>query len=243
MTATDEIRYGAAPSQFVQLWNPEADPRGLVVMIHGGWWRDAYDLHLMDPLSADLAGRGWAVANLEYRRTGSDGGGWPQTVEDVQAAVAEVRRVRPELAGLPAVAIGHSAGGHLALTIGARRTVDAVVALAPITDLPRCVAEHLEEGATQRFIGAEPDEAPDTYRDASPLQALPLGLPLLLIHGDLDDRVPVTHSRAYATKAAALGDSLTYAEEPGVDHFHVIDPRHPTWTLATDWLGARHPES
>src|SRR3954464_3235570 len=86
------IRYGGHPSQHVELTLPDGMPRGVVVVIHGGFWKAAYDLSLGRPLAADLAGRGWAVLNIEYRRVGPDdsggGGGVPQTLDDVRAAVA-----------------------------------------------------------------------------------------------------------------------------------------------------------
>lgn len=240
MPIHDEIRYGTAASQFAELWNAEGarPPRGLVVMLHGGWWRDTYDRHLMDGLCADLAARGWTVANVEYRRTGTDGGGWPQTLDDVLAAVDAVRNARPDLAGLPSASVGHSAGGHLALMAAAHHRVDAVVALAPITDLPRSVAERLSPGSPEAFIGAGPDQDPAAYRHASPLHCVPLGRPHLVVHGQLDADVPLTQGRDYVAAAKAAGDPAELAEHAGTDHFHVIDPAHPSWASAVAWLDA-----
>jgi acetyl esterase/lipase len=243
VTVREEIRYGTAPSQFVDMWNAEGgrDPRALIVMLHGGWWRDTYDRHLMDGLCADLAGRGWAVANVEYRRAegGSRGagvtGGWPQTLDDVLAAVDEVRAKRPELAVLPAVSVGHSAGGHLALLAAAHHRVDAAIGLAPITDLARCVAEDLGQGSTPVFLGTMPDADPAAYRHASPLHRVPLGRPHVVLHGELDDRIPIDHSRDYVSAAKAAGDPAELVELAGTDHFDVIDPGHPSWAVALRW--------
>ena len=84
-------RYGPHPSQVAELFSPEQEPPlGVAVVIHGGFWRAAYDRHLMDDLCRELAARGWAAWNLEYRRLG-DGGGWPQTFDDVEAGIRHLR--------------------------------------------------------------------------------------------------------------------------------------------------------
>ena len=116
------MAYGAAPSQRLEVWAPSAGdgPWPVAVLLHGGYWRDRYDLHLMDGLAGDSAARGWLAVNVEYRRVGADGGGWPATFDDVRAAVATAARLPggdPERL----VAIGHSAGGHLALWAAAMR--------------------------------------------------------------------------------------------------------------------------
>jgi dipeptidyl aminopeptidase/acylaminoacyl peptidase len=237
MTGHDVIRYGTLPSQFAETHAPtDAEARGVAVMLHGGWWRARHGLRLMDGLGADLGSHSWLVVNVEYRRTGGDGGGWPQTLEDVFACIDAARAKYPDCAPLPTVLIGHSAGGHLALLASAHRAVSAVVALAPITDLARCARAHLGEDATAPFIGAQPDEAPDEYRRASPLYRLPLGRPNLVIHGDRDDRVPVEHSRDYVAAARAAGDPVDYVEMTGTDHFQVIDPTHESWSHVRFWL-------
>ncbi|HWD01538.1 MAG TPA: alpha/beta fold hydrolase [Amycolatopsis sp.] len=214
------IRYGTEPSQFIEV-HGEAS-RGTIFLLHGGWWRAQRDLHLMDPLAADLADSGWLVANVEYRRIDGDTGGWPGTLDDVRAALAAIPGEK--------IAIGHSAGGHLALLASAG--VSAVVGLAPITDVPRSAVEGLGEGAASLFL-PEPDPA------ASPLTRVPLGVPQLIVHGDADVRVPVDHSRAYVAAAREAGDAVDYAELPGVDHFRVIDPADDPWSHVRRWLENR----
>jgi acetyl esterase/lipase len=110
--------YGAAPSQHLWIRRPPGSERlRTVVMIHGGYWRAAYDAAHVGHLCADLSRRGWATAALEYRRIGEAGGAWPGTLSDVSAALDAL----PALAakhGLDlqrSVWMGHSAGGHLAL--------------------------------------------------------------------------------------------------------------------------------
>ncbi|WP_326565461.1 alpha/beta hydrolase [Amycolatopsis rhabdoformis] len=220
------LRYGSEPSQFAEL-HGDNPTRGTVFLLHGGWWRAQRDLHLMDGLAADLAAAGWLVANLEYRRIDGDTGGWPETLDDVLAGIAAV----PVAENLPLIAIGHSAGGHLALLAAAVTPgLNAVVGLAPITDVPRSAAEGLGEGAARLFLPT-PDPA------ASPLTRLPIGVRQLVVHGDADGRVPIEHSRAYVAAAREAGDDVTFTELPGVDHFQVIDPADEPWRHVRAWLG------
>lgn len=225
MTSMETLRYGTEPSQFVELHGTPGG-RGTAILLHGGWWRARHDLHQLDPMAADLVAAGWYVANVEYRRIDGDTGGWPQTLDDVRAAIAAVER--PD--ALPTVAIGHSAGGHLALLTGG--ALSGVVALAPITDVPRARTEELGEGAAGLFL---PGDDPA----ASPVRQLPIDCPQLVVHGDADVRVPVAHSRDYVAVAKAAGDDVDYVELPGVDHFRLIDPADEPWQSARAWLGQR----
>nr|WP_205660661.1 prolyl oligopeptidase family serine peptidase [Amycolatopsis antarctica] len=199
-----------------------------MAMLHGGWWRAEYDLHLMDAICADLAGRGLLVWNIEYRRIEGDGGGWPTTLDDVLSCVSTM----PVPAGAPTTAIGHSAGGHLALLAGAHGAVDDVVALAPITDPARCFREGIGGTAPVLFTGGEPDDRPETYRAATPPAKQPAGH-RLVVHGDADCSVPVVHSRDYV---AAAEPPAEYLEVSGADHFAVIDPAHPLWQRVVSWM-------
>ncbi|MET9258835.1 prolyl oligopeptidase family serine peptidase [Amycolatopsis sp. NPDC004079] len=225
MASMETLRYGSEPSQFVELHGTPGG-RGTAVLLHGGWWRARHDLHQLDPMAADLVAAGWYVANVEYRRIDGDTGGWPQTLDDVLAAIAAVERP----AALPTVAIGHSAGGHLALLAGG--ALSGVVALAPITDVPRARAEELGEGAAGLFLTGD-DPA------ASPIRQVPIGCPQLVVQGDADVRVPVAHSRDYVAAAKAAGDDVDYVELPGVDHFRLIDPADEPWQPVREWLDRR----
>jgi acetyl esterase/lipase len=230
-------RYGDRPSQFVELHAPdESGPGAIAIVIHGGFWRDSYDLHLMDGLCADLAGRGWAACNLEYRRVGADGGGWPMTFDDVRAGIDAVTTL-PALPVDRVVTIGHSAGGHLALwAAAAHGAVTDAVSLAGVTDLEDAWARGLSSDATGGFMGGGPAELPERYAEASPMARLPIGVPMLVVHGDRDENVPVELSIAFAEAARAAGDDVELVVRPGVDHFEVIDPAGRSWATVMDWL-------
>lgn len=238
-TGRQRIAYGDAAPQFVDFHLPAGmeRPAAVAVLIHGGYWRETFDLSLMDALVADGLGRGMAVANVEYRRVGN-GGGWPGTGQDVAQAMALVRNHLREWNGVvPLVAVGHSVGGQLALlNAGA---ADAVVALAPVTDVSRADVEQLGEDAAVAFMGARAAELPSEYGAASPLRQLPFGCPVLVIHGDVDARVPVQHSRDFVTAARAAGDTVDYLEIPGMDHIAAIDPSASHWAAAATWMVAQ----
>jgi acetyl esterase/lipase len=240
------VRYGSHASQVVELFEPEAEPRGVAVLLHGGFWRAAYDRHLMDELCRDLAGRGWTAWNLEYRRLG-DGGGWPETFDDVEAAVGAVRAsnkvlLDPETAPrtgsgasnkvllAPLVAIGHSAGGQLALWVGARGLVTHGVSQAGVTDLAEAARLGLSGGVVHELLPAE------AYPLASPAELLPLGVVQLLVHGEDDDTVPVGLSRAYHAAAVAAGDRADLVTLPGVGYYEHLDPSSAAWRAVIDWL-------
>ncbi|WP_017572389.1 alpha/beta hydrolase family protein [Nocardiopsis halotolerans] len=238
------VAYGDHPSQIAHCWEPEGEgPAPVAVLLHGGWWRDQFDAGLMDPLARDLAADGWAVWNVEYRRTGGDGGGWPRTQADVGRALEFLvgsAASEPERYDLfRVVSVGHSAGGHLALlnALDTGTPVTSVVALAPITDLERCAREGLGEGAVGPFLGADPSA--ELYATSSPVLRVPVGVPQLIVHGDADQRVPVEHSRDYVAAARAAGDAVDHHEPAGADHFAVIDPAHPAWRGVREYLAER----
>ena len=221
-------RYGPHPSQLVESYEADGEPRGAAVLIHGGFWRAAYDRHLMDELCRDLSARGWAAWNLEYRRLG-DGGGWPATFDDVAAGIHAVRASNKPSRG-PLVAIGHSAGGHLALWAATRALVTHVVSQAGVTDLAEAARLGLSRGVVDELL------PPEAYALASPAQLLPLGVPQLLVHGENDATVPVALSRDYQAAAVEAGDAVDLVTLPGVGHFEHLDPSSGAWRAVIDWL-------
>jgi len=236
-----QIAYGDHPDQVGNLHLPEGDgPWPVVVLVHGGFWRSGWDRTLMTPLARDLAARGVAAWNIEYRRVGQDGGGWPGTLEDAAAALDHVA-VLEEVDPGRVVTAGHSAGGHLALWLGARGRLRpaGVVALAGVSDLVAGAVANLGNGACQALLGSGPDEVPERYATASPAALIPLGVPQLLVHGGRDDIVPLSQSRDYAAAARAAGDEVELVELPKADHFDVIEPGHAGWNAAVAWIEAR----
>ena len=233
---TQVVRYGGHPSQFAEVWTPDSvSIHGAVLLLHGGWWRSRHDLHLMDALASDLCDQGHLVWNLEYRRIDGDGGGWPESLLDVMNAVQDLCAGPVTVDPASVVAVGHSAGGHLALHAAKAAGLGGVVALAPITDLARSEQEGLGEGATAVFLD-ETDTTLPIYDEASPLHQLPIGKPQLIVHGTEDWRVPVAHSRDYATKAVSAGDDVQLVEVQGGDHMFVLEPDHAYWAQAREWL-------
>ncbi len=220
------MAYGAEPDNVADVYLPGGVPElPLVVFLHGGFWRAAWDRTHARPLAADLAARGYPVAIPEYRRTGAPGGGWPGTFDDVRAAVATL----PELVGLPGPPLlaGHSAGGHLALWVASRVPARGVLALAPVTDLTAAYRLDLDAGAVAALLGGAPEEYPDRYAEADPV---PPPVPVTVLHGTADAQVPVAMSRSYADRG------VTLRELPDADHFGLIDPLDAAWPTVVDAL-------
>lgn len=210
-------------------------PHPVVVTIHGGYWRARYGKRVMKALAADLTRRGHAAWNIEYRRIGrGQGGGWPATFDDVSAAIDHLARLDGARLDLRRVAaVGHSAGGHLALWAAARSSpkvaIVRVVAQAPVCDLTRA-------GAPARaLMGGGPEDVPERYAAADPMLLLPLGVPALLVHGEADGTIPVARSRRYAEAARAAGDPVELLEPRGGHRSH-LDPRSEAWRVAAEWV-------
>lgn len=219
----------SADQHYFEVVPREGELRGTVVLIHGGYWRSALGASLMDPLARSLRDGGWLVFNLEYRR-GSEGP-WPAPIEDCRAAIQQITSSAPPR---PLVSIGHSVGGQLALLAG--DLVDAVVALAPVTDVARTYTERGGDDAAQEYFGVSPAEAPEIYREASPLCRAPGNRPVLVVHGQDDDRVPVEHSRAYVAGLRTSETPVEYREFQDLSHLAQIDPQAVHWEGVVAWM-------
>lgn len=234
----------------MDLYLPEEEgPHPVVVLVHGGYWRSMYDRSLMVPLARDLIKRGFAAWNIEYRRIGEKGGGWPGTFFDVAEAVDLLAGAHDALDLTRVVSVGHSAGGHLALWLGARPKLPpgapgaipevylkAAVSQAGVVDLAAATRRGMGVQPTVELMGARPDEQPQRYALASPIELLPLGIPQLLVHGQSDRIVLAHQSVRYVERAKALGDSAELVSPARVGHFDVINPKHHSWHAVVERL-------
>lgn len=218
-------------------------PAPVAVLIHGGFWRARYDLRLMDRLADDLVSRGWATWNLEYRRLGRRaGGGYPTTLDDVGSGIDHLAQLADDarLDLERVVAIGHSAGGHLAAWAATRPAprvrLCGVVAQAGVLDLRLAHELDLGSGTVAKFLGGPPGEVPDRYAAGSPADRLPLGVPVLLTHGADDRVVPPLVSERFAAAARAAGDDVALVNLPGEAHMGHLDPENPLWQAVVGWL-------
>jgi acetyl esterase/lipase len=242
--------YGSGPLQFGELRLPPGVARQVpvVVFIHGGCWRAAYDLTHVAAAADALTKVGYAVWVPEYRRVGDDGGGFPGTFDDIAAAVDHVRALAvkyPALDTTRVVIAGHSAGGQLALWAASRRANDAasglavsrtplriagVVSLAGITDLASYgAAPGSCNSAVPPLLSGGPAQVPERYAAVSPIERLPIGAPVAIVHGAEDPIVPVAQSRDFAARSRKAGAAVTVTEVPGAGHFDLVAPQSSAW--------------
>ena len=235
----ERIAYGADPAQFGELTRPaRGRERGVVVVLHGGFWRARYDLANGRPLAADLAAAGFTAWNVEYRRVGA-GGGWPTTAEDVAAAIDHLATLDVDASRV--VAVGHSAGGHLAVWAAGRPaprvTLTAVVSQAGVLDLAVAAGTGVGHTAVRDLLGGGPTERPSDYAAADPIARVPLPVPVLCVHARADDEVPYAQSEAYVAAARVAGGRAALWTVPG-DHYTLIDPAHDSWRIVQEALPA-----
>lgn len=259
--ADARIRYGPGEQHFADLrLSPDVEQQPVVIGIHGGYWRARYGLGYFGHVCAALTAAGIATWNIEYRRLGHEGGGWPGTFEDVALAADALRTVAASypLDLTRVYAVGHSAGGQLALWLAGRHPASSleqapfrrepyripsssslnrpdplplagVISLAGVTDLRRGYELRLSENVIADLLGGAPDSFPDRYAAVSPLDLLPLGVRQLLITGDADTAVPPALTRRYYEAARAAGDPVEQLILPGAGHFEIVDPRSAEW--------------
>ncbi|HEX8998717.1 MAG TPA: alpha/beta hydrolase [Blastocatellia bacterium] len=247
--ADHRIAYGKDEFQFGELRLPKtAGPHPVAIVIHGGCWMSQYGLGYMGHVSAALAEAGIATWNIEYRRVGNAGGGWPGSFEDAARAADYLR----EIAGKYSLdlnrvtAVGHSAGGHLALLLAARQRfpknsplysanplpLRGIVSLAGITDLRKtgtaCDREVIQ------FAGGEAQQKAAIYDQASPIQLLPIGVTQKIIQGGADNIIPMAMATEYVEAAKKKNDAVELIALKDADHFQLVDPKSPAWSAVQE---------
>src|SRR5882757_6861300 len=244
------VEYGPDPNQFGELRIPAGrGPHPVVVLIHGGCFKGAYaSLRDLAPMGDALKAQGIATWNIEYRRLGQPGGGWPGTYLDVGHAVDQLRALaethRLDLNRV--VFVGHSAGGHLAMWAAARQRVPQASTLAMTNPLqvrgvidlagPLDLTANIEgyeslchDHVITSLMGGTPAEEPEHYAEASPIKLLPLGVLQVLVVGEHEAFVPLRFAKTYMEAANRAGDQVRLIQIPGVGHFEIASPRASPW--------------
>jgi len=252
IATTTKHSYGPHRDQIAELTLPAGRGAALpvAVLIHGGFWRARYNRRLEDALVVDLADRGWAVWNLEYRRLGwRSRGGWPATFEDVAEGIDRLGTLEARLELASVFAIGHSAGGQLAFWAAARRGLPprapgaeprvrlaGAVAQAGLVDLREALRLRLSGDVVRHLLDGPPGKYPQRYDLASPIERLPLRVPRLLVHGEADGVVPISIAYGYHRRALEAGDPCELVALSGVGHMEHLDPGSAAWPPVVRWL-------
>jgi acetyl esterase/lipase len=242
--ADQRLAYGSNEFEFGELRMPKgAGPFPVAVIIHGGCWLSQYGLTYMGHLSAALTEAGVATWSIEYRRIGNPGGGWPGTFEDAARATDHLRALAKNypLDLNRVIAVGHSAGGHLALWLAERKNLPkdsplyssnplplrGVVSLAGVTDLRR-TGTACDENVPQ-LMGGSAKEKASIYSQASPIELLPLGIPYAVVQGDDDNIIPLAMAKEFTDAAKKKGDDAKLVVIEKAGHFEVVDPKSAAW--------------
>ncbi len=246
------IDYGTDEMQKVDVWLPKGKAKGptpVVVMVHGGCWTTSIaDRSLMNWIADDLRNAGVAVWNIDYRGVDRTGGGYPGTFADA-AKAADQLKVSAKTFNLETrrvLAIGHSAGGHLALWLAARLKLPTtsplysahplrirhVISLGGLPDL-EATATNADNGCgtevVAKLVGAPTSQHPDVYADTSVPRLLPLGMKQDLVNGREDRIIPFVMATDYIAKANAAGDTATLHTIPATGHVELIVPETHAW--------------
>lgn len=246
------LSYGNHSEQFGELYLPETtDIHPTIILIHGGCWQAQHDLAPLGQLSKALLGLGFAVWNIEFRRLGN-GGGFPTTFEDVALAADYLNTIAKKysLNQNKVTAMGHSAGGHLALWLAGRHhlpndsqlfsqsalKLERVISLAGIPDLVEGVHQEICRGACQDLVGGLPSEIPEHYRLASPHHLLPFNIPHWHLVGELDPIVPVNYLKPFIQQAKQQDSQATLQVIPEIGHFEMVMPDTASWKAIKEAL-------
>lgn len=233
-TANKTITYGESEHHIMDVYLPQTtQPKSNVMLIHGGCWQNQYDRLYMGHMAKSLSDRGYRVFNIEYRRTGDPGGGYPGTLNDIQAAYKKIQTylIEDQENNSSINVMGHSAGGHLSLWLAATEpSVSAVIGLAAISDLSNYAEGSGScQSAARSFMGATPSEKADHYKKADPLLMAVPKAKVTLISTEKDGIVPPSHNDAYTQKSGAKHHITA---EMG--HFDLVAPTAVIWLSLLD---------
>jgi acetyl esterase/lipase len=243
-----QIFYGDNPLQFGELRMPDGEgPFPVVIVIHGGCWLAEYDLGYMSAFAEAITQIGAATWSIEYRRVGDEGGGWPGTFQDVADAADYLHEIASEhnLDIDQVAAVGHSAGGHLALWLAGRKwlggddplrgegplALNGIVTLAGIADLESYSSPEGCGAAVAGLVGDDPTEYADRLKRASPINLVPFGIDVAMVVGALDQIVPMSQANDFAAAASRMGDIVEVLEIPSTGHFELVDPTKPAFGI------------
>lgn len=254
------IAYGPDGMQKVDVWLPAKarEPYETVLMVHGGCWTTSIaDRSLMNWIADDLRNAGYAVWNIDYRGVDRGGGGYPGTFQDA-AKAADALRANAASLSLDTkriVAVGHSAGGHLALWLAARGRlpkdsplhtarplrIARVISLGGLPDLEATAASPDNGCGTDvvgRLTGTPQTDRLDVYRDTSVTRLLPLEVPQDLVNGREDRIIPLRLATDYERQARKAGDKITLSIVPGTGHVELIAPESAAWSRSRELIAA-----
>lgn len=229
--ADARVAYGSDENQFIDLRLPHGKAaHALAIFIHGGFWRARYDLGYGGHMCAALTAQGIATANVEYRRAGNAGGGWPGSFADIRGAYQFLLQNAGRHGFEPGrvIVAGHSAGGQLALCLAAHENLTAAISLAGVVDLQQAYSLHLSNDAVVEFLGGTPTQVKEHYQEADPMK-LSIRSKQWLVHGSADDIVPPSFSRDYVKAKRKKDERVEWMEIARAGHFDLVDPRSTAW--------------
>ena len=258
LPADHRLAYGGDPNQLGELRVPQgAGPHPVVVLVHGGCWKAEYaSLRDLGPMADALKTNAIASWNIEYRRLGQPGSGWPGTYLDVGRGIDHLRQIGTQyrLDLTRVVVLGHSAGGHLAMWAATRQRVPAksalhvakplslrgVINLAGTIDMRENITNMqtlCKDTVVTGLMGGTPASAPDRYNEVSANALVPFGVPQILVWGEHEDFVPLSLAKRHVEAATKAGDRARLIVIPGIGHFESASPRSSAWPTVLEAIG------